>query len=112
MTTQTKTQDFRELDIVKNGKEWIVAVETKRRTIHARVDDLEKYVKEQGFKHKGVWYFRKSWMKEDDARVFERAGLMKRVGTVSSLREEIPFPDGRNYNGTNVIYQLNLPNGN
>ena len=112
MTTQTKTQDLRELNIVKSGKEWIVAVETKRRTIHARVDDLEKYVKEQGFKYKGVWYFRKSWMKEDDARVFERAGLMERVGRVSSLRDEIPFPEDRNYKGTQIIYELNLPNGN
>ena len=51
-------------------------------------------------------------MKEDDARVFEKAGLIKRVGRVSSLKDEIPFPENRNYNGTNIIYKLNLSDGN
>ena len=110
--TQTPTQDFRNLDITGIVNGFAVSVETSRKTIHTRIEDLKEYVQKEGFEHDGIWYFRRSWMDEESARVFEKAGLMERLGTVKSLRDQIPFPDEKNYTGSQKIYRLNLPNGN
>ena len=73
--TETPTQDFRNLDITGIVNGFVVSVETSRRTIHTRIEDLKEYVRKEGFEHDGIWYFRRSWMDEESARVFEKAGL-------------------------------------
>lgn len=111
MEARTETRAFRKIKIkeITNGN--VTAVETTRRTLNVFVADLEDYVKREGFEHQGEWYFRKPWiMNASSNRVFEAAGLMEKVGTVSSLKDEIPFPDEGFYTPNQAIYKLNLPN--
>ena len=96
------------IEIVEITDEEIVGLET--REIRIPIERLRNYALENGFEHEGVWYFRKSWMKQKDSRLLEQSGLIKKVGTPNSLRGKgIPVPYEKQYciHGILPIYKVN-----
>ena len=73
---------------------------TVTRDIEVPISELKDYLLKHGFEYKGEWYFRKSWMRHNSFRLFEQAGLIKRLGTPNDLRRMgIEVPDTSEYNG-------------
>lgn len=70
-------------------------------------EELKDYEHKHGFEHHGATYVPLSMIKKD-VRVLEKKGLVKRVGSVRSLREQIPFSkEGLKPN--EVMYRLERP---
>lgn len=90
-----------------HGEE-IIGIKTEK--IRVPIKELSDYVLEHGFKHDGVWYFRKSWMRQNSFNLFREAGLIEKVGTIKFLRNsDIKVPDAFLYNtgrGKPQIYRV------
>lgn len=75
------------------------------------VDEFKEYLLEHGFKYKGKWYFRRSWMREELLFVLNEKGLVKRLGNLRNASSiGVELPDNGKYNsssaGSTLLYQV------
>lgn len=74
------------------------------------VEEFKEYLLEHGFKDKGIWYFRISWMSQRLLPILNEKGLVKRLGSLrkAPLRG-IKLPENGKYDshtGRTLLYQV------
>lgn len=71
-------------------------------------EELRTYVNRYGFSQDGNWYFRASWMRRRLRKYLENVGAIKRIGTLTTLRNiGVEFPPNHHpYVSRTVFYTV------